>query len=67
MAEDIGKFPDQNVAESLQRITGVMISRNNGEGSKISVRGMGPQFNAVKVNNRTIATTDRGREFNFQS
>ena len=67
VAEDIGKFPDQNVAESLQRITGVMISRNNGEGSKISVRGMGPQFNAVKVNNRTIATTDRGREFDFQS
>lgn len=67
VAEDIGKFPDQNVAESLQRISGVMISRNNGEGSKISVRGMGPQFNAVKINNRTIATTDRGREFDFQS
>ena len=67
VAEDIGKFPDQNVAESLQRISGVMISRQNGEGSKISVRGMGPQFNAVKINNRTIATTDRGREFDFQS
>lgn len=67
VAEDIGKFPDQNVAESLQRITGVMISRNNGEGAKVSVRGMGPKFNAVKVNNRTIATSERGREFDFQS
>ncbi|WP_111977115.1 TonB-dependent receptor [Algibacillus agarilyticus] len=67
VAEDIGKFPDQNVAESLQRISGVMISRNNGEGASVSVRGMGPKFNAVKVNNRTIATTERGREFDFQS
>ncbi|WP_448248419.1 TonB-dependent receptor [Thalassotalea agariperforans] len=67
VAEDIGKFPDQNVAESLQRISGVMISRTNGEGSKVTVRGLGPKFNAVKVNNRTIATTDRGREFDFQT
>lgn len=67
VAEDLGKFPDQNVAESLQRITGVMIDRTNGEGSKITVRGMGPQFNSVKVNNRTLATTEQGREFDFQS
>jgi len=66
VAEDIGKFPDQNVAESLQRISGVMISRTNGEGSKITVRGFGPKFNAVKLNGRTTATTDRGREFDFQ-
>ncbi len=66
VAEDIGKFPDQNVAESLQRISGVMISRTNGEGSKITVRGFGPKFNAVKMNGRTTATTDRGREFDFQ-
>ena len=66
VAEDIGKFPDQNVAESLQRITGVSISRNNGEGSKITVRGFGPKFNVVKVNNRTLATTDGGRDFDFQ-
>jgi TonB-dependent receptor len=66
VAEDIGKFPDQNVAESLQRISGVMISRTNGEGAKITVRGFGPKFNAVKLNGRTTATTDRGREFDFQ-
>ncbi|ARD45994.1 TonB-dependent receptor [Pseudocolwellia sp. HL-MZ19] len=67
VAEDIGKFPDQNVAESLQRITGVMISRTNGEGAKVTVRGFGPKFNSVHLNNRVVATTDRGREFDFQS
>ena len=44
-AEDIGKFPDTNLAESLQRITGISISRNNGEGSQITARGFGPDFN----------------------
>ena len=38
-AEDIGKFPDTNLAESLQRITGVSITRANGEGSQVAVRG----------------------------
>ncbi|GGB40947.1 hypothetical protein GCM10011380_33020 [Sphingomonas metalli] len=41
-AEDIGKFPDTNLAESLQRITGVSIDRSNGEGSFVTVRGLGP-------------------------
>ena len=66
VAEDIGKFPDQNVAESLQRITGVSISRTNGVGTAITVRGFGPKFNIVRVNGRTLATTDIGREFDFQ-
>lgn len=66
VAEDIGKFPDQNVAESLQRITGVTISRINGEGSQISVRSFGPQFNIVKLNSRTLATTTGERSFDFQ-
>ena len=39
-AEDIGKFPDQNLAESLQRITGVSISRERGEGQQVTVRGL---------------------------
>ena len=65
-AEDIGKFPDQNVAESLQRITGVSISRVNGEGSQVSVRSFGPEFNIVKLNDRTLATTGGGRSFDFQ-
>lgn len=64
-AEDIGKFPDQNVAESLQRITGVSIDRNNGEGEFITVRGLGPEFNTVLLNNRLLATENSGREFSF--
>jgi iron complex outermembrane receptor protein len=64
-AEDLGKFPDLNVAESLQRITGVSIDRNGGEGQKITVRGFGPQFNTVLVNGRQLATDDAGRAFNF--
>lgn len=56
-AEDIGEFPDTNLAESLQRIPGVSISRVNGEGSQVTVRGFGPAFNLVTVNGRQIATT----------
>jgi TonB-dependent receptor len=64
-AEDLGKFPDLNVAESLQRITGVSIDRNGGEGQQVTVRGFGPQFNTVLVNGRQIASDDAGRAFNF--
>lgn len=64
-AEDVGKFPDQNVAESLQRITGVAIDRSGGEGQSITVRGLGPEFNAVLLNGRTLATDNPGREFSF--
>ncbi|GAB5379104.1 MAG: TonB-dependent receptor [Aliiglaciecola sp.] len=64
-AEDLGKFPDLNVAESLQRITGVSIDRSGGEGQSVTVRGFGPQFNTVLVNGRQIATDSQGRAFNF--
>lgn len=53
-SQDIGKFPDTNLAESLQRITGVSIDRNNGEGSRITVRGFGPDNNMVTLNGRTM-------------
>ncbi len=53
-AEDIGKFPDENVAESLQRIPGVAISRERGEGKFVSVRGLGPAFTPVTLNGRTV-------------
>lgn len=53
-SEDIGKFPDSNLAESLQRITGVSIDRVNGEGSQITVRGFGPEFNMVTINGRVM-------------
>lgn len=55
-AEDIGKFPDTNLAESLQRITGVSIDRQNGEGQLITVRGFGPEFNLVTLNGRQMPT-----------
>ena len=57
-AEDIGKFPNTNLAESLQRITGVSIDRVNGEGSTVTVRGFGAQYNLVTLNGRQLATSD---------
>ena len=56
-AEDIGKFPDTNLAESLQRITGVSIDRVNGEGSTVTVRGFGADYNLVTMNGRTLAAS----------
>ncbi len=54
VAEDIGKFPDSNLAESLQRISGVSIDRSIGEGSRVTVRGVGPDFNLVLLNGRQM-------------
>ena len=80
-AEDIGKLPDQNIAEALQRITGVAIQRGRGEGDFVSIRGLGPEFVRSTVNGRTVISAteafnntlsggDRvstGRETNFDS
>lgn len=57
-AEDMGKFPDTNLAESLQRITGISIDRRNGEGAQVTARGFGPQFNLVTLNGRQIPGAD---------
>lgn len=70
--QDIGKLPDTNLAESLQRITGVSIDRSGGEGAFVTVRGFGPEFNTVLLNGRQIATpTDpaqaSGRAFSFDT
>lgn len=65
VAEDIGKFPDTNVAESLQRIPGVSIDRAGGEGAQVTVRGFGPSFNSVLVQGRRLATDTAGRNFRF--
>src|SRR5690554_944339 len=69
-AEDIGKFPDTNLAESLQRITGVSIDRVNGEGSTVTVRGFGGDNNLVTLNGRqmpasnaTIVGADQSGDF----
>lgn len=75
ISEDIGKFPDLNLAESLQRIPGVSIARDAGEGRNISVRGLGPAFTRVRINGMEALTTaggsdssggaNRGRGFDF--
>lgn len=49
-AEDMGAFPDQNIAESLQRVTGIQIQRDRGEGRDISIRGLDPKFSRVLLN-----------------
>ena len=64
--EDIGKFPDLNVSESLQRLPGVTISRSvTGEGSQVSVRGLPSEFVAVTLNGMPAASGNAGREFDF--
>jgi TonB-dependent receptor len=66
-AEDIGKFPDQNLAESLQRVPGVQITRNKGEGAGVSVRGLGPNFTRTFFNGRILPSPAAGRNFAFTS
>ncbi len=69
VAEDMGKFPDGNLAEALSRLVGVAIDRSNIEGSKVAVRGFGPEFNLVTLNGRQMPTVpgsyDGGRSFDF--
>src|SRR5258708_16045445 len=62
-AEDIGKFPELNLAESLQRITGVQITRNNGEGQFVSIRGLPPNFALVNLNGRDMPAPPRPGPF----
>ncbi len=74
-AEDIADFPDANLAESIQRVPGVSIARDAGEGRQITVRGLGPQFTRVRINGvegqSTASGTDssgganRNRSFDF--
>jgi TonB-dependent receptor len=72
-AEDVGKLPDNNLAEALQRVPGVQISRTNGEGQQISIRGMGPSFVRVLLDGMPVSAASEGsvdqqarnREFDF--
>ncbi|MBB1297495.1 MULTISPECIES: TonB-dependent receptor [unclassified Pseudoalteromonas] len=66
-SEEMGKFPDTNLAESLQRITGVSVSRANGEGSQITVRGFGPEFNLITLNGRQMPGTGYTRSYNLEN
>ncbi|HEU5137923.1 MAG TPA: TonB-dependent receptor [Steroidobacteraceae bacterium] len=77
VAEDIADFPDLNLAESLQRVPGVVIARDAGEGRQISVRGLGPQFTRVRINGVEAMSanggtdaaggTNRSRSFDFNT
>jgi iron complex outermembrane receptor protein len=65
-AVELGKFPDENVADSLSHITGVAISRTaGGEGQKVSVRGLGPEYTLTTFNGRILATDGAGRDFAY--
>lgn len=75
VAEDIADFPDNNLAESIQRIPGISIARDGGEGRQISVRGLGPQFTRIRINGMEALSstgstdasggTNRNRSFDF--
>lgn len=76
MAEDIGKFPDLNIAESIQRVPGVAISREGGEGRNITLRGFAPSFTRTTLNGMEVpagsdgldsggVTINAGRAFDF--
>ncbi|WP_337880286.1 TonB-dependent receptor [Rheinheimera sp.] len=67
VSDDIGKFPDENLAEALQRIPGITITRNGGEGQNILVRGLGGGYNVTTLNGRKLASEYAGRDFNFDT
>ncbi|MEO5774428.1 MAG: TonB-dependent receptor [Sphingomicrobium sp.] len=76
-AEDIADFPDANLAESLQRLPGVSIDRDNGEGRSITVRGLGGDFNRTRINGLEALSTagandagsspNRSRSFDYNT
>ena len=66
-AEDLGKFPDNNIADSLQRVPGVAIDRAGGEGRFVSIRGLGSDFTSVLINGRSAASENEDRAFSFDT
>ncbi|MBI3727585.1 MAG: TonB-dependent receptor [Burkholderiales bacterium] len=68
-AEDVGKFPDKNVADALQRVPGVIVNRSGGEGKNVSVRGLSSELTLTQLNGNYIATAesngDPTRSFNY--
>lgn len=59
-ADEIGQLPDENAAEALQRLTGVSVERDQGEGRFVTVRGMSPDMNAVTINGTNIPSPESG-------
>jgi TonB-dependent receptor len=65
-ATELGRFPDADVADSLAHLPGITLTRTTGgEGVTVNVRGLGPQYNIVSLNNRILATDDDGRDLAF--
>jgi iron complex outermembrane receptor protein len=70
-AEDIGKFPDKNVAETLSHLPGITVDRDFGQGERVSIRGTDPALNRTLLNGQTVASADwfildsPGRTFNY--
>ena len=67
-AEDVGKFPDKNVADSLQRVPGIVITRDGGEGNRVSIRGLQADLTLTQLNGNYIASADSldpSRSFNY--
>lgn len=68
-AEDVSKFPDKNVADALQRVPGVIITRDGGEGKNVSVRGLAADLTLTELNGNYVATAesngDPTRSFNY--
>ncbi|GAA4103929.1 TonB-dependent receptor [Zhongshania borealis] len=66
-AEGMGKLPDENIAEAMQRITGVGISREDGEGSTVTIRGVDPSLNNVTMNGVVMTNGGDDNAVNFSS
>lgn len=60
-ADGIGRLPDKNAAEALQRLPGVSIERDQGEGRYVRIRGLGPDLNAVTINGALVPAPENGR------
>ena len=60
-SDDIGGLPDKNAAEALARLPGVAVERDQGEGRYVSVRGLGPDYNAVTINGALVPSPESGR------
>jgi len=67
VASDVGKMPDKNIAEALQRVAGVSINRDKGEGTTITIRGLGDSLNNTLINGQTVASAGAGRGIDFSS
>src|SRR5690349_6948277 len=60
VAEDIAQFPDKNIGEALSRVTGVQLSRDFGEGTQVSIRGVDPALNRVEINGMSVLSANGG-------